>query len=79
MTPSLEAPSTACPVRVCYVVSYFHPFASILDNLTMPQFVANVHARLNDADVPAHPDRFFISTKVAQSGRAPRPDRGGRS
>ena len=47
--------------------SYFHPFASILDNLTMPQFVGNVHARLNDADVHAHPDRFFISNKVAQS------------
>ena len=55
--------------------SYFHPFASILDNLTMPQFVASVHARLNDADVHAHPDRFFISNKVAQSGRAPRPQR----
>jgi len=55
--------------------SYFHPFASILDNLTMPQFVGNVHARLNDADVHAHPDRFFISTKVALSGRAPRPQR----
>ena len=55
--------------------SYFHPFASILDNLTMPQFVGNVHARLNDADVHAHPDRFFIANKVAQSGRAPRPRR----
>ena len=55
--------------------SYFHPFASPLDNLTMPQFVGNVHARLNDADVHAHPDRFFISNKVAQSGRAPRPQR----
>jgi hypothetical protein len=55
--------------------SYFHPFASPLDNLTMPQFVDNVHARLNDADVHAHPDRFFISNKVARSGRAPRPQR----
>ena len=55
--------------------SYFHPFASILDNLTMSQFVHNVHARLNDADVHAHPDRFFISNKVAQSGRAPRQQR----
>ena len=46
--------------------SYFHPFASMLDNLTMPQFVHNVHARLNNADVHAHPDRFFI---VAQGRR----------
>ncbi len=55
--------------------SYFHPFASMLDNLTMPQFVHNVHARLNDADVHAHPDRFFISTRVARGGLAPKPQR----
>ncbi len=55
--------------------SYFHPFASMLDNLTMPQFIDNVHARLNDADVDAHPDRFFIATKVARSCLAPKPQR----
>ncbi len=55
--------------------SYFHPFASMLDNLTMPQFIHNVHARLNDADVQAHPDRFFISHRVAQGGLAPKPQR----
>ena len=55
--------------------SYFHPFASMLDNLTMPQFVHNVHARLNDADVDAHPDRFFISKRVAAEGLAPKPQR----
>jgi glycine/D-amino acid oxidase-like deaminating enzyme len=54
---------------------YFHPFASMLDNLTMSQFVHNVHARLNDADVHAHPDRFFISHKVASQGLAPKPRR----
>ena len=54
---------------------YFHPFASMLDNLTMPQFVHNVHARLNDADVHAHPDRFFIARKLAQACRAPKPQR----
>src|SRR5689334_4725792 len=31
--------------------SYFHPFASMLDNLTMTQFVHNAQARLNGADV----------------------------
>jgi len=54
---------------------YFHPFASMLDNMTMPQFVHNVHARLNGADVDAHPDRFFIANKVARDGLAPKPQR----
>ena len=53
--------------------SYFHPFPSMLDHLVMPQFLRNVHARLNGADVPAHPDRFFMSQRVAVEGRAPRP------
>jgi glycine/D-amino acid oxidase-like deaminating enzyme len=52
---------------------YFHPFASMLDNMTMPQFVHNVHARLQGADVHAHPDRFFISAALARRGLAPRP------
>ncbi len=33
---------------------YFHPFASMLDNLTMTQFVHNADARVNGADVHAH-------------------------
>src|ERR1700740_2112458 len=33
--------------------SYFHPFASMLDNLTMTQFVHNANARINYADVHA--------------------------
>ena len=53
--------------------SHFHPFPSMLDSLTMPQFLRNVHARLNGADVHAHPDRFFMSQRVAVEGRAPRP------
>ena len=55
--------------------SYFHPFPSTLDNLTMPQFLSNVHARLNDADVHAHPDRFFLSKRIAANGQAPKPPR----
>src|ERR1700756_352840 len=54
---------------------YFHPFASMLDNLTMPQFLHNVHARLNDADVHAHPDRFFLSKRIAAGGQAPKAPR----
>lgn len=52
---------------------YFHPFASMLDNLTMHQFVDNVHARLDGADVHAHPDRFFVAAALARQARAPRP------
>ncbi len=51
---------------------YFHPFASTLDNLTMPQFLHNVHARLSCADVHAHPDRFFLSKRLAVEGQAPK-------
>lgn len=53
--------------------SYFHPFASMLDNLTMNAFVHNVHARLRGADVHAHPDRFFIATELAARQMAPKP------
>src|SRR5580700_4934042 len=53
--------------------SYFHPFASMLDNLTMTQFVHNVDARVNGADVCAHPDRFFIATRLARKHLAPKP------
>lgn len=51
---------------------YFHPFASMLDNLTMTQFVHNVEARINGANVHAHPDRFFIATRLAAARRAPK-------
>src|SRR5271163_525865 len=52
--------------------SYFHPFASMLDNLTMTQFVHNVEARVKGANVYAHPDRFFIAARLAAAQRAPK-------
>ena len=52
---------------------YFHPFASMLDNLTMTQFVHNADARVNGADVYAHPDRFFIASRLAAKQLAPKP------
>jgi tryptophan 6-halogenase len=52
---------------------YFHPFASMLDNLTMPQFVHNAEARTNYANVYVHPDRFFIAARLAQNQLAPKP------
>ncbi len=51
---------------------YFHPFASMLDNLTMKQFVHNVEARVNGARVDAHPDHFFIAARLAAQRRAPK-------
>src|SRR5256884_4661074 len=51
---------------------YFHPFASMLDNLTMKQFVHNVEARVNGANLHAHPDRFFIAARLAANRRAPK-------
>src|ERR1700751_578641 len=53
---------------------YFHPFASMLDNLTMTQFVHNVNARVQGADVHAHPNRFFIAARLAEQDMAPKPD-----
>jgi glycine/D-amino acid oxidase-like deaminating enzyme len=53
--------------------SYFHPFASMADNLTLTPFVHNVHQRLRGADVEAHPDRFFLATRLANEQRGPRP------
>jgi 2-polyprenyl-6-methoxyphenol hydroxylase-like FAD-dependent oxidoreductase len=52
---------------------YFHPFASMLDNLTLTQFVHNANARLRGADVHAHPDRFFLAAHLARERMAPRP------
>lgn len=51
---------------------YFHPFPSMLDNLTMTQFVHNVEARASGVDVYAHPDRFFISARLVAERRAPK-------
>jgi 2-polyprenyl-6-methoxyphenol hydroxylase-like FAD-dependent oxidoreductase len=52
---------------------YFHPFASMLDNLTMHQFVHNADARVKGVDLHAHPDRFFIAARLAAQCRAPKP------
>jgi len=55
--------------------SYFHPFASMLDNLTMTQFVHNVNMRVQGIDVHAHPNRYFISSTLADQCLAPKPNR----
>jgi len=55
--------------------SYFHPFASMLDNLTLTQFTHNAQARMNGLDVEARPDRFFIASYLAKNRMAPKPNR----
>jgi tryptophan 6-halogenase len=55
--------------------SYFHPFASMLDNLTMTQFVHNTQARINGADVYAHPNRYFLASHLAANDMAPKASR----
>jgi len=51
---------------------YFHPFASMVDNMTMTPFVHNVEARVKGADVYAHPDRFFMTARLVSERRSPK-------
>lgn len=50
---------------------YFHPFASDIDAHTEAAFHAAHRARRTGHDVPAHPDRFFLNTRLARDGRGP--------
>jgi tryptophan 6-halogenase len=50
---------------------YFHPFACALDPFTEPTFFAATRLRRRGADVPAHPDSFYLPTRIAREGRAP--------
>lgn len=52
--------------------SYFHPFASSLDPHTLNLFMHNAHARVRGLDVYAHPNRFFLSAKLAEKNLAPK-------
>ncbi len=50
---------------------YFHPFHTALDIHTAPAFFFHTRARRTGRDVWAHPDRFFVSAKLAEERRAP--------
>jgi len=50
---------------------YFHPFPTALDGFTQPSFFYNARARRTGRDVPAHPDPFYLPTRIAREGRAP--------
>lgn len=52
---------------------YYHPFASLLDQHSLPLFIRNAQARVRGADVYAHPNRFFISALLARQNLAPKP------
>jgi hypothetical protein len=50
---------------------YFHPFPTDVDGFTQSKFFYATRARRTGRDVPAHPDPFFVPTRVAREGRAP--------
>jgi len=50
---------------------YFHPFPTDVDLFTQGQFFYATRARRAGRDVPAHPDPFFVPTRIAREGRAP--------
>lgn len=52
---------------------YFHPFPTALDGHTVPQFFHHALLRRNGRDVPAHPDLWFVPTRLAHERRAPLP------
>ncbi|MEO7277843.1 MAG: tryptophan halogenase family protein [Sphingomicrobium sp.] len=50
---------------------YFHPFPTAVDGFTQPGFFHSTRARRTGRDVPAHPDFFYVPTRIAREGRAP--------
>lgn len=50
---------------------YFHPFAGPVDLHTEPQFHYNALVRRAGGDVDAHPDRFFLNSRLAEARLAP--------
>lgn len=51
--------------------AYVHPFAGPIDLHTEPGFHAHALARRSGRDVPAHPDAFFLNSRLVTDGRAP--------
>jgi len=50
---------------------YFHPFPTEVDGFTRDKFFYATRARRSGRDVPAHPDPFFLPTRIARQGLAP--------
>jgi len=53
--------------------TYFHPFYSELDTELALKFFDNCNYRRQQHDVPAHPDDYFVTSKLAQQMRSPIP------
>ena len=53
--------------------SYFHPFPSPVDLHTEPAFRHNCSRRRQGDNVPAHPDQWFLATRLADAGMHPAP------
>ncbi len=53
--------------------SYFHPFPCPVDLHTEPAFIRNCALRRRGANVPAHPDDWFLATRLADQGMQPEP------
>ncbi len=51
--------------------SYFHPFSCPVDLHSEPSFVRNCALARRGFDVPAHPDPFYLATRLAEAGMAP--------
>jgi 2-polyprenyl-6-methoxyphenol hydroxylase-like FAD-dependent oxidoreductase len=54
--------------------SYFHPFASRIDAFSAPALFYNSVHRRKGLKVDCHPDRFYLSAKLAEQHKTPIPD-----
>nr|WP_247711156.1 tryptophan halogenase family protein [Qipengyuania vesicularis] len=52
--------------------SYFHPFPGPVDLHSEPGFAQNCALRRKGADVPAHPDDWFLASILAEQSKSPR-------
>jgi 2-polyprenyl-6-methoxyphenol hydroxylase-like FAD-dependent oxidoreductase len=51
--------------------SYFHQFSTMVDQVTQPVFIDNVHARLRGANTPVRPNDYFLSHALVEAKLAP--------
>lgn len=51
--------------------NYFHPFASKIDGFSAPIFIHNSNMRRKGYNTHAHPDRYYLSAKLAQNKLSP--------
>lgn len=53
---------------------YFHPFPSEVDTRNFTPFVYNCLLRRRGIDVDAHPNRYFVTARLAEQSLGPKPD-----